>query len=191
MRNLDTPVEDGLQELAGEIVSKRLGLSATVASQIARYRETADRDGHVAEEEAVAVFRLVGRRADATLVYADAGRRAARYAARRGSAFVRGVLRVTPRGIRRRFGLRAAARAASHVLRADLLPRGGVPEVELRDSLATRGNSEGTGCYFYSAAFAELLRVLSGFEGAMVHESCRHQGAECCRWRAATAEGYE
>ena len=27
LRNLDTPVEDGLEELAGEIVSKRLGLS--------------------------------------------------------------------------------------------------------------------------------------------------------------------
>ncbi len=36
LRNLDTPVEDGLEELAGEIVNKRLGLSQTVAAQIAR-----------------------------------------------------------------------------------------------------------------------------------------------------------
>ena len=33
-------------------------------------------------DEAVSVLRLVGRRADAPLVFADAGRRAARYAAR-------------------------------------------------------------------------------------------------------------
>jgi len=29
LRNVDAPVEDGLEELAGEVVSKRLGLSAT------------------------------------------------------------------------------------------------------------------------------------------------------------------
>ena len=37
-------------------------------------------------DETVGVFRLVGRRPDAALVYADAGRRAARYAARGASA---------------------------------------------------------------------------------------------------------
>ena len=34
MRNLDTPIDDGLAELAQEMVSKRLGLSTTVAAQI-------------------------------------------------------------------------------------------------------------------------------------------------------------
>ena len=38
IRNLDTPLEDGLDELSPEIVSKRLGLSPTVAAQIERYR---------------------------------------------------------------------------------------------------------------------------------------------------------
>ena len=41
MRNLDTPVEDGLEELAEEIVVRRLGLSPTVAAQIQRYRQAA------------------------------------------------------------------------------------------------------------------------------------------------------
>ena len=52
IRNLDTPVEDGLEELAGEMVSKRLGLSPTVAAQIARYQDTARKDGKVSVEEA-------------------------------------------------------------------------------------------------------------------------------------------
>ena len=43
IRNLDTPVEDGLDELAEEIVVRRLGLSATVAAQIQRYRQSAER----------------------------------------------------------------------------------------------------------------------------------------------------
>ena len=43
LRNLDTPVEDGLEELAGEIVAKRLGLSGTVAAQIQRYQSAFQR----------------------------------------------------------------------------------------------------------------------------------------------------
>src|SRR5688572_25922384 len=39
LRNLDTPVEDGMEELAEEIVVRRLGLSPTVAAQIQRYRQ--------------------------------------------------------------------------------------------------------------------------------------------------------
>jgi hypothetical protein len=38
---------------------------------------------------------------------------------------------------------------------------------------------------------AELLRVASGFEGAMVHERCRARGDELCVWRGALPEGYE
>src|SRR6188474_208617 len=79
IRNLDTPVEDGLEELAGEMVAKRLGLSPTVSAQIARYEEIARKDGQVSDDEALSVFRLVDRRPDAALVFADAGRRAARH----------------------------------------------------------------------------------------------------------------
>src|SRR2546425_6249595 len=44
VRNLDTPVEDGLSEFAEELLSKRLGLSHTVAMQLAQY-ETMVRRG--------------------------------------------------------------------------------------------------------------------------------------------------
>src|SRR4051794_41302665 len=64
------------------MVVRRLGLSPTVAAQIQRYRGAAERDGSVELDEAVSVLRLVGRRPDAALVFADAGRRAARYATR-------------------------------------------------------------------------------------------------------------
>jgi hypothetical protein len=191
MRNLDTPIDDGLSELAEEMVSKRLGLSHTVSTQIARYREAAERDGRVALDEAVSVFRLVSRRADADLVYADAGRRAARYAARTSPAPVRAVLKANPGGLRRRAGVRAAARVARRVLEADLAVRGGLAEARLGESLATRASATGTGCYFYGAAFAELLRLLGGFEGAMLHEECRSKGDPGCAWRATTVEGYE
>ena len=191
MRNLDTPVEDGLDELAEELVTKRLGLSLTVAAQIERYRGAARRDEGIAGDEVVAIFRLVSRRGDADLVYSDAGRRTARYAARQLSAFRRGLLGIAPGGLRRRLGFAAAAQVAGRLLYATLRPHGTSARVEMRESLATRAQAAGIGCLYYSAAFAELLRVLSGFEGAMVHEGCQARGDASCRWSAAAAEGYQ
>jgi predicted hydrocarbon binding protein len=191
IRNLDTPLDDGLNELAEETVSKRLGLSTTVAQQIERYRESAEDDGEVPAEEAISVFRLVGRRPDATLVYSDAGRRAARYAARAAGVGTKVLLGVSPGALKRHFGIRSAARVASKLLGIEINLRSGNPQVRLKESLATRAGYPGPGCFFYSAVIAELLRVASGFEGAMIHERCRALGDDHCFWRATEAGGYE
>ncbi|HKV72002.1 MAG TPA: hypothetical protein VJN62_12185, partial [Gemmatimonadales bacterium] len=83
IRNLDTPVEDGLAEFADELLSKRLGMSATIAMQVNEYEGLVRRDATVDPTNVEALLRLVGRRPDADLVFADAGRRAARRAAAR------------------------------------------------------------------------------------------------------------
>ena len=191
IRNLDTPLDDGLNELAGETVAKRLGLSTTVAQQIERYHEQALKDTAVPADEVVQIFRLIGRRPDAALVYADAGRRAARYAARATPWRTRLLLGASPRPLRRRFGTRAAAGVARSLLGLELELRPGAPQLRLVESLATQAGSPGTGCYFYSAVSAELLRVMGGFEGAMVHERCRARGDADCFWRATEAGDYE
>jgi hypothetical protein len=190
IRNLDTPLDDGLAaELASETIAKRLGLSTTVAAQIERYREMMDRRDPVSAEEATQVFRLVGRRPDATLVYADAGRRAARYAARGKAGRPLGpVVRVLPRALRRSLGVRRARRVAGQVFLVELVPDPAGLAARLTDTLATRSGHEGNGCYFYTALLAELLRVTSEFEGSMVHERCLARGDDACRWRAADAE---
>ncbi|MCC7134680.1 MAG: hypothetical protein IT352_18620, partial [Gemmatimonadales bacterium] len=185
----DTPLDDGLSaELAPETFTKRLGLTSTVAAQIDRYREMAERGTHVGDDEAVQVFRLAGRRADATLVYSDAGRRAARYAARTRGGKPSMFWRVFPRSFRRRAGERAAQRTLARVFGLPLLREGGGIQLRLTESLATRAGFEGTGCYFYSALVAELLRVTSGFEGSMVHDRCRSRGDDTCQWKAAEAD---
>ncbi|MEP6573074.1 MAG: hypothetical protein ABJD11_10280 [Gemmatimonadota bacterium] len=191
LRNLDTPVEDGLEELAGEIVAKRLGLSATVAAQITRYQETARRDGVVPREEALAVFRLAGRRPDAGLVFADAGRRAARYTARTGALPVRALVHAAPGPVSRRVGARAAVTAARRIFRADLLVRTAAAEARVPAALSTEALPDGSACPFYGAAFGELLRCLVGFEGAMLHDRCRGRGDDICHWRATASGGYE
>lgn len=189
LRNLDTPVEDGLEELAGEIVAKRLGLSATVAAQIVRYQESVRRDGQVPLDEAVAVFRLAGRRPDAALVFADAGRRAARYSARTALLPVRALVHAAPGPVSRRVGAGAAVRAARRVLRGELILREAGAEARMAAPLSILAIPDGRGCAFYGAAFGELLRCLTGFEGAMLHERCRGRGDEACRWRSTSSGG--
>ncbi|HEU5050408.1 MAG TPA: hypothetical protein VFU00_08810 [Gemmatimonadales bacterium] len=189
IRSLDAPVEDGLDDLAPEIVSKRLGLSATVAAQIARYRALAERDAAVPREEAESVFRLVGRRSDAPLVFADAGRRAARHAARRVAAGALG--RVAPNALGRRLAARAAARAAREVFDADVKFSGGLAEVRSEAPVAAEAWPGGEACPFHAAAFAELFRLLTGFEGIMRHEGCRGRGDPACIWRAVPGGAYE
>lgn len=192
VQNIDTPPDDGLGALEHELAAKRLGLSPTVAAQVARYRERAEAGDDVALEEAEAVFRLVGRRPDAALVCADAGRRAARYAAREQGAGSR-LLRVLAPGRRLRLaaGQRAASALARRWLLAELRPAEGGLRCELTDSLALRARDDGAGCAFYTAAFAELLRQVAGVEDAMVHERCRGRGDRTCVWLAARAGGYE
>jgi len=173
VKNLDTPVEDGLTEFAEELLVKRLGLSPTVAMQLAEYEQLVRRDARVDGAHVEALLRLVGRRPDADLVFADAGRRAARRAVRR----VFGPLRL--------FGHFAARRAARAVLGADLVRERHVPVARVTDPIAINATPDGAACGFYGAALAELLRLLVGYEGAMLHTVCRATGGASCEWRAA------
>jgi hypothetical protein len=191
IRNLDTPVEDGLDELAEEIVVRRLGLSPTVAAQIQRYRQATERDSGVDPEEALSVLRLVGRRADAPLVFADAGRRAARYATRVHTRPTWMLSRVTVGGLPRRLAHRSAAHLARRAFGGELRTAPDGVQVVVSEPLSFRALPDGSACAFYGSAFGELLRRLTGFEGAMLHERCRASGHEACVWRSAAAEIYE
>ncbi len=190
IRNLDTPVEDGLDELAEEIVVRRLGLSPTVAAQIQRYRQTAERDGAVDADEAISVLRLVGRRVDAPLVFTDAGRRAARYATRVHARPAWTLSRVSAGGFARRIAHRSAGHLARRVFGGALGSGAEGIEVRMADSLSVAALPDGSACSFYGAAYGELLRRLTGFEGAMLHERCRGRGNDACVWRSAAAEIY-
>lgn len=186
LRNIDAPVEDGLEELAGETVSKRLGLSATVQAQIARYAWHADKRNRVPLDEATSVFRLVGRRPDAPLIFADAGRRAARRAAPR----LPRVLGVLPSFPGRGLGGRAADRVARKLVGGHLLVKDAEALAEVPAPLGLEAVPEGTGCGFYGALFGELLRGLARFEGAVRHTRCRSRGDDRCEWRASAVGGY-
>ena len=191
IRNLDTPVEDGLDELAEEIAVRRLGLSPTVAAQIQRYRHATEKDSGVDLDEVVSVLRLVGRRADAPLAFADAGRRAARYATRVHARPTWTFSRSGARGLARRVATRSAAHFARRAFGGELGPVSDGVQVRMAEPLSVRALPDGSACDFYGAAYGELLRRVTGFEGAMLHEHCRGRGDEACVWRTAAAEIFE
>jgi hypothetical protein len=176
VKNLDTPVEDGLTEFADELLVKRLGLSDTVQMQLAEFEQLVRKDARVDDSHVEALLRLVGRRPDADLVFADAGRRAARRAVKR----MFGVVRL--------FGHVAARRAARAVLGAELAWDHRMPVARVTDPIAIQATPDGAACGFYGAGLVELLRLLVGYEGAMVHVACRARGGTGCEWRASAPD---
>ena len=150
VKNLDTPVEDGLTEFADELLVKRLGLSSTVQMQLTEFEQLVRKDARVEPSHVEALLRLVGRRPDADLVFADAARRAART-----------------------------------VLGAELGREHRLPVARVSDPIAIQATPDGSACGFYGAGLVELLRLLVGYEGAMLHVACRAHGGPACEWRAA------
>jgi predicted hydrocarbon binding protein len=88
----------------------------------------------------------------------------------------------------RALGYGAAASAARRVLGGELRREASVPVARIAAQLAVNATPDGSACGFYGAAFTELLRLLVGYEGAMVHVSCRATGGDRCEWRAAVPD---
>lgn len=189
MRNLDSPSDEEVAEYVDELLKKRLGLSDTVAAQIARYEAVVRRDGTVTGDELEQILRLVSRRTDATLVFADGGRRAARRAVGRLSGLSRWSAGRLPKFLSRRIGFRAARRAAAEVFSLSLGREDGRPRAVLPPSWAVAATPDGAACQFFAAALAELLRQLVEYEGVITHTSCRARGDARCEWRAGGAQG--
>jgi len=169
-----------VSEFAEELLSKRLGLSATVRCSCA-IEGMVRRDAPADQSHVRGLLRLVGRRPDADLVFADAGRRAARRAVRRLFLLTRLAARAGPRAL----GYVAARRAARAVFAGSCAARATSRWRGWATRSPCRPRPTAPACALYGAGFTELLRLLVGFEGAMLHVSCRATGGELCEWRAA------
>jgi len=188
MRNLDSPSDEEAAEYVDEFLKKRLGLSTTVAAQIARYELGVRRGRPVSAREFEQVLRLAGRRPDAALVFSDGGRRAARRALALLPLASRWGARYLPRLARRAVGFRGARRCLRDVFEAGLVREHGAAVALVAHRLAVRATPDGAACGFYGAAVAELLRQLAGFDGGVVHSRCCARGDERCEWRAGSLQ---
>jgi hypothetical protein len=187
MQHVDAPVEDGLDEFHSELAVKRFGMSETVAAQIDRYRRLADRNRRVELAEVTALFRLVGRRSDAGLVFADAGRLAGRRAMNGLGGPAGFALRGIPGFARRGLGF-AIARSAARIFDVVLAREGDLISGSMPEAPSASSTPGGVGCGFYGSAIAEILRGATDFDGAMFHVRCHSRGDGVCKWISREGE---
>ena len=90
-----------------------------------------------------------------------------------------------------RIAMRAATRLALDTFGGELRGRSVPIEITMKAPLSITALPGGEACAFYGAAYLELLRHLTGFEDALLHERCRSRGDDVCFWRTAVAEVYE
>jgi predicted hydrocarbon binding protein len=184
LRHLDAPTEDGTGEFHRELTVKRLGMNETVSAQIERYERLTRRDSKVDHHEVTALFRLVGRRADAGLVFADAGRRVARRAVKSVPTW---MLAVLPRFARNALSFGFARTVSRMLLDASLQRDQGRVRASIVDPPSASATADGAACGFYGSALAEILRALTEFDGALFHVRCRAQGDPVCEWTDGSA----
>ena len=184
VRDVDKP-EGALEtEFVDELRNKRLGLSDTVYSQIKRYTEAVRRNQRTAQEEAVALAKLIGRRPDAEAVLRAAGRFLAREAYMTVSPVTRGMVRVFPALVSRPMALRQVRRIARRYLNGNVRRVGTSVLLEIPRSITVGVAAGDVGCAYYEATLRELLRLLVGTTGSVEHTRCEGRGEGSCEWRA-------
>jgi predicted hydrocarbon binding protein len=183
-RDADVPEELLETEFVEELRNKRLGLSDTVYTQIKRYTEAVRRNQRTAQDEAIALARLIGRRPDAEAVLRAAGRFLAREAYMTVSPVTRGLLRFMPSLVSRPMALRKVRAMSRRYLNGNVRRVGTSVLLEIPRSITVGVAAGGAGCAFYEATLRELLRLLVGTTGAVEHTRCEDRGEGSCEWRA-------
>lgn len=183
VRTMDRP-SDPETELVDELRNKRFGLSDTVYVQIKRYTEAMRRGQRTAQDEAVALARLIGRRPDSDEVFRAAGRHIAREAYGTLSPVSRQVMRLMPTLIARPLALRSTRRLGKRYFGGTIRRVGSSLLLEVTRPVTTGVSPASGGCVYYESALRELLRLTIGSVGAVEHVQCADRGQGACEWRA-------
>jgi hypothetical protein len=183
VRNVDTPT-DLESEFVDELRNKRLGLSDTVYLQIRRYADAVRRNQRTAQEESVALAKLIGRRPDAEAVFRAAGRYLARESYGTIAAPTRKLMRLLPSVMARPLALRRARAIATRYANGTVRRVGGYVLLDVPRSVTLNTAPASIGCAYYEAMLRELLRLLIGGVGSVDHVRCAARGEGTCEWRA-------
>ena len=149
-----------------------------------RYTEAVRRNHRTAQDETIALARLIGRRPDAEAVLRAAGRFLAREAYMTVSPVTRGVLKVMPSMISRPLAFRKTRRIAQRYLNGTVRRVGQFVLLEVPRSVTLGVAPGSTGCAFYESSLREVLRLLVGVTGAVEHTRCEGRQEGSCEWRA-------
>lgn len=183
VRDVDTP-GDLESEFVDELRNKRLGLSDTVYLQIKRYADAVRKRQRTAQEESVALAKLIGRRPDAEAVFRAAGRYLARESYGTINGAWRRVIRILPSVIARPLALRRARAIAARYANGTVRRVGGYVLLDVPRSVTLNTAPASIGCAYYEAMLRELLALLIGGVGSVDHVRCAGRGEGTCEWRA-------
>jgi predicted hydrocarbon binding protein len=183
VRDVDTPA-DLDAEFVDELRNKRLGLSDTIYIQIKRYSDAVRKRQRTAQEESVALAKLIGRRPDAESVFRAAGRYLARESYSTISPVTRRLLRILPSVLARPLALRRSRAIAQRYANGTVRRVGGYVLLEVPRSVTLNTAPASIGCAYYEAMLRELLRLLIGGVGSVDHVRCAGRGEGTCEWRA-------
>ena len=184
VRTIDTPEGDPETEYVAELRNKRLGLSDTVYAQIRRYTDAVRKSVRPAQDEAVGIARLIGRRPDAEAVFRSAGRFLANEAYLTISPFMRNLIRGLPAMLARPLALGQVRRLARRYMNGRVTRRGASLLLEVPSPVTLNTAPRDWGCAYYEAALRELIRLLVGGSGVVEHVQCASRGEGDCQWRA-------
>lgn len=183
VRSVDSPDGDLEAEFVAELRTKRFGLSETVYAQIRRYSEAVKRNVRSAQEEAVALATLIGRRPDAEAVFRAAGRYVARETFQRIPLPVRQTIALFPSLIARPMALKQTRRIAERYWNGTIRRSGGHLLLEVAASVTVESAPQSLGCTYYEESLHELLRLFGAASGRVDHVRCSARGEGRCEWR--------
>ena len=183
VRDVDTPA-DLDSEFVDELRNKRLGLSDTVYLQIKRYTDAVRKGQRTAQDESVALAKLIGRRPDAEAVFRAAGRYLAREAYSTINPVTRKLLRLLPSFLARPIALRRVRRIATRYANGIVRRVGGYVLLEVPRSVTLNTAPASIGCSYYEAMLRELLHLMIGGVGSVDHVRCAGRSEGTCEWRA-------
>lgn len=183
VRDVDTPA-DLDSEFVDELRNKRLGLSETVYLQIKRYTDAVRKGQRTAQEDSVALAKLIGRRPDAEAVFRAAGRYLARESYGTVNAVTRNLMRALPSVLARPLAFRRARALVMRYANGSMRRVGGYVHLEVPRSVTLNTAPSSVGCAYYEAMLRELLRLMIGAVGSVDHVRCAGRGEGVCEWRA-------
>jgi predicted hydrocarbon binding protein len=183
VRDVDTPA-DLDSEFVDELRNKRLGLSDTVYLQIKRYTDAVRKGQRTAQDESVALAKLIGRRPDAEAVFRGAGRYLAREAYSTINPVTRKLLRFLPSFLARPIALRRVRKIATRYANGMVRRVGGYVLLEVPRSVTLNTAPASIGCAYYEAMLRELLHLMIGGVGSVDHVRCAGRNEGTCEWRA-------
>src|SRR5688500_6852411 len=186
VRSHDRPDEVLEAEDLTVSMSRRLGMTGIIGTQIHRYTEAQRAGRSVRVDEVMGLIRLVLRRTDAAAILHETGQRVARFQFRRVPPWWQRVLHKSPNAL----GLRATRRAAERALRAIYFGTNidiAKPfSVRIADASTAKLDGAGVSCSLITGLLEEQLLLYTGKERTVTHTDCLTRGARRCVWQTLT-----